>query len=248
MGDPSLVEQEEIQSACKARLKRTATNNNLFKLFDTIIETGEGRLHVLLGTPGSGKSSLALLYLAYRFSCDLDEIRRHIVFRPDDFLVAYREGRDVLVWDDAGVWMRLVSRIHWDPLAVTLNAIFDVGRLHAPLVMFTMLSDRDLPRPLRYNNMLYRSRTRIWRTGYVKEKRAHRAIAITQFRKERGDWTQSYWDSSNEHALKFYHFRQGDPFYNWYLKMRKEYARFFLDYAMKNLKNSKLYELLKDSS
>ena len=239
MGDPIL----DAGRACEARLERTR-RSSLFQLWDDTIEGGEGRLHAILGTPGSGKSTLALLYLAYRYSCDLQEIRRRLVWRPDEFLRVYREGRDLIVWDDAGVWMRIIARMHWDPLAITINSVFDVGRLQAPLVLFTMLTDRDLPRPIRYNSMLYRSRTRVWRTGFLEDRRVYRALAVTQFRREKADWSQSYWDASNEYALKFYHFRRGDPFYAWYLQLRREYARFFLDYAARNLEKSRLYELL----
>ena len=171
--------------------------------------------------------------------------KERIVWRPDHFLEAYSDGRDVIVWDDAGVWMRLISRMHWDPLAVTLNAVLDVGRLQAPLVIFTMLTDRDLPRPLRYNSMLYRSRTRVWKTGYLEDRGVHRALAATQFRREKQDWSQSYCDSSSEYALKFYHFKRDNAYYKWYLGLRRQYARFFLVYAKKNLERSRLWELLR---
>ncbi len=139
--------------------------------------------------------------------------------------------------------VQALGKIHWDPLSITLTSIYDVGRLHVPLVLMTMVSDRDLPRGLRYNSFIYRSRTRVWRASEP-GRQATRAVAVTQFRREKQDWSQSYWDTGQEYVYKFYHFREGDPFYRLYLETRRGYARFFLRYAMRNLERSRLYELL----
>jgi len=245
MGDPV-----QARKACEARLARLKRSGipSLFRAWDEVVDAGESRLHVIMGRTGSGKSTLALLYAAYRYGCDIGEIERRLVWRPDHFLEAYRRGSDILIWDDAGVWFRIMAKAPLDPLTVTISAIFDVGRLQVPLVLATMTTDRDLPRGIRYNSMIYNSRTRVWRVGWSEQHKTYRAMAVTQYRREKADWSQSYWDASRELVYKFYLFRKGDPFYAWYLARRKEYALFFLDYALKRIESSKLYGLLRAST
>ena len=235
--------REQAEQSCQRRLEKSR-EPMLFKYWNNIISNSESRIHNIIGQTGSGKSTLALLYLMRRYDCDLEEIFDKIVWRPDHFLEKYEEGREVLVWDDAGIWFRLLARMPWDPLSITLNSIFDVGRLHVPLVLLTMVTDRDLPRGIRYNSFIYRSRTRVWKIGFSETHGVHRAKAITQFRKEKADWSQSYWDASQEYVYKFYHFKSNDPLYLMYLELRRKYARFFIKFAKKNLDKSKLWPLL----
>ena len=240
--------KEQAEESCQRRIERSKKEPLLFSYFNMIINDSESRIHNIIGQTGSGKSTLALLYLMRKYDCDIEEIFDKIVWRPDYFIEKYEEGRQVIVWDDAGIWFRLLARMPWDPLAITLNSIFDVGRLHVPLVIFTMVTDRDLPRGIRYNSFIYRSRTRVWKIGFDKEHGVKRAKAVTQFRREKQDWSQSYWDASNEYVYKFYHFRDNDPFYLVYLELRRKYAKFFLKFAKKNMDKSKLWKLLQEKA
>ncbi len=219
----------------------------LFKYWDSILENETSLVHAIIGPTGSGKSTLALKYALYRCEGDIDCALDHFVFTPLQFIEKYEKGGDFIVWDDGGIWLRMIKRMHWDPLALSITSLFDVGRLRVKLVLITAVTDRDFPRSLIYNGYIYRSRTRVWKVGFDRERGKHKAKAVTQFRRERADFSKWYWDTSNEYVYKFWHFGRDEEVYQRYLVLRAQYVNFFTRLARERVKDSKLYELLRDS-
>ena len=187
-------------------------------------------LLVIEGPLGSGKSTLALK-IAYELLQDWDKVFELLIFTPmelqDKVDQALKEGirYPLIVWDDAGPWMQIVKRYPYDPFSVAIMGHIETMRTWTGFMIMTMTSEKHLPRGIIQNGYVYRYKARVWKVHYD-EKRGWMSEARVYTRKQREDG-KFYWDSSEIKKIQFWLFREGDPVYERYAKIRQAYAEFY---------------------
>jgi len=102
---------------------------------------------------GVGKSVYCLKTAMNVYHNDWDEVKRHIVFMPQDFLARFEEAIDqrkriwLLIWDDAGFW---VGRQRWQTKFVrAIREFMNVIRTHLVMLMINAPRYGELARGIR---------------------------------------------------------------------------------------------------
>ena len=183
----------------------------------------------ITGPTGSGKSQYAMK-IAYQFYRDWDLVLSNIIFTPFELEERFNELKrknekiPILIWDDAGPWMRIMKNAPWDPLTVSVLGHLETMRLRVGAILMTMTSERSLPRTIKYNGNLYKFRARVLRNGSNQAGKPQALVEIQARREKRNEWGSYYWDTSILYRdyiiLKI-------PNYNDYEVLRKLYIKLY---------------------
>ncbi|MEM1983510.1 MAG: hypothetical protein QXZ63_07620 [Sulfolobales archaeon] len=104
---------------------------------------------------GIGKSVYCLKCLYNVYGKNIDEVMKHIVFMPHDFLRLFKEAVDknirinMIVWDDAGFW---IGSSRWNNKFVkAIREFINVIRTHVVTLMVNAPRMREIARGVRDN-------------------------------------------------------------------------------------------------
>ena len=195
------------------------------------LEDGEFRAFIIVGSKGAGKSTYAIKavahYLHYfeglQFRDAYREALESVVFTAPEFIDVASEGRDVIIWDDAGVFL---STYMWfdEKYRRYLEAFldyYDVVRTDASIIIFTTPKKDKLPPKVRTDPSSFI--VRIAKAGFVVENNTKVKIARAEgVRNQEG----LYEDRTIRQLVFRDKFRVKLPedIYNDYMKKRRKYA------------------------
>ncbi|WFO75633.1 hypothetical protein J4526_01765 [Desulfurococcaceae archaeon MEX13E-LK6-19] len=149
-------EREELEKAYEDIVGVECRKRNYLLLsfiFDAI-ECNELQPIIITGRRGAGKSTYALKVVAQYFmrqglSCGeayLEALNR-IVHTPKEFFDALKKYNDIIIWDDAGVWLSTYFWYHPElrPYLIWFLNWFDTSRTDVKVLVFTTPTKKKLP-------------------------------------------------------------------------------------------------------
>jgi len=157
-----LTEEERDELFCALdevpKVKCRKRNYILLSFICDAMEYNELQPIIITGRRGAGKSTYALKVTAQYFmrkglSCGeayLEALKR-IVHSPKEFFDALKKYDDILIWDDAGVWLSTYFWYHPElrPYLIWFLNWYDTSRTDIKVLIFTTPTKKKLPPRIR---------------------------------------------------------------------------------------------------
>lgn len=189
---------------------------------------------IIFGSKGSGKSTYAIKALAHyyhyvhglKFRDAYQKALQHIGFTAFDVIKLIEEGKNIIIWDDAGVWL---STYMWfdEKYRRYLEKFldyYDVIRTDTGVILFTTVSKKKLPPKVREDPsvvLVKMSIISLFRDSYGRKWKVSRAEAAQNIELLHRDTVVR--------PTLFYDIirvRLPDTVYYRYLEMRKKYTKY----------------------
>ena len=183
----------------------------------------ECQLFIIYGLLGYGKTTFATKVLSEVLKGDWEEVKKYLVFKPEDFiklcmkLSKNHQREKAIVWDDAGLWLFAMKQN--DPLITAVTQYLNVARTNWAAIIFTTPTPswitykiRNFPQHLRIK--IIKAQVDKGRCQRLRIAKAYRTWIAPDFKKTgvRTIYTD-YFDAT-----------MPTDFYNWYKPIREDYA------------------------
>ena len=159
LSDDEISRLEELLERIPEEVNCRSRKNLLVYYIRSAIESNEVQPIIIYGMKGAGKSTLALKSVAYYFMKHNNmecgeayfEALNRLIHTPKEFFTAIEKYNDILIWDDAGVWL---STYFWylpemRPYLVYFFNWYDTSRTDVNVLVFTTPHIKKLPPVLR---------------------------------------------------------------------------------------------------
>ena len=230
--EEELEKLQELLMRIPLEVKCRKRKNLLHYFFREAIEENEMQPIIIYGRRGGGKSTLALKSTAYFFmdyyglECGEAylEVFKRLVHTPKEFFLTKSKYSDIIIWDDAGVWL---STYFWylpgmrSYLAWFFNW-YDTSRTDVKVLVFTTPHPKKLPPVVRSDIEVLRVRIR--RIGAdVKSNRKYKIALAHIVKHDVSDYSMKEFDE--DAGAMTYTVRLPDLVYEAYSIIRDGYHR-----------------------